>query len=53
MTSLRCPHGTELVAARRIRMAEGTDVDVAAGVEFPRTYGSARRFLFDFNCVEI
>ena len=27
----------------RIRMAEGMDVDVAAGVEFPRTYGSARR----------
>ena len=29
--------------AGRIRMAEGMDVEVAAGVEFPRTYGSARR----------
>ena len=29
--------------AGQIRMAEAMDVDVAAGVDFPRTYGSARR----------
>ena len=33
--------GTELVMAGWIRMAVAMDVDVAAGVEFPRTYGSA------------
>ena len=43
VTLLRCPHDTELAMAGWIRMAEGIDVDVAAGVEFLRTYGSARR----------
>ena len=43
VTLLWCPHGTELVMAGRIRMAEGMDVDVAAGVEFPRTYGMVLR----------
>ena len=31
-------HGTVLVMVGRIRMAPGMDVDVAAGVEIPRTY---------------
>ena len=43
VTLLRCPRGTELVMAGQIRMAAGMDVDVAAGVDFPRTYGSMRR----------
>ena len=43
VTLLRCPHGAVLVMAGRVRMAAGMDVDVATGVEIPRTYGSARR----------
>ena len=33
----------------RVRMARDMDVDVAAGVEMPRTFGSARRAEWPFG----
>ena len=49
---IRCPHGTVLLDMVRVdHMAVGMDVDVAAGVEMPRTFGSARRAKWPFGDV--
>ena len=45
------PHGTVLVMIGRVRMARDMDVDVAAGVEMPRSFGSARRAEWPFRDV--
>ena len=44
-------HGTVLVMISRVRMARDMDVDVAAGVEMPRSFGSARRAEWPFRDV--